>query len=108
MSPYLRQHVVQGSLGGEIMQQPPQPSEADKKNKEMVSMGWRMQSLSGAADSLLASATRLQQEITKETTYWDQVLTVKEGGWAVCRMPREKHILGVRYGFAEGKRMKLV
>lgn len=37
----------------------------------------------------------------KETTYWDQVLAVKEKGWSLSRLPREKHTLGVRYGFAE-------
>lgn len=60
-----------------------------------------MQSLSGAADSLLKAATRLEKEIGRETTYWDQVLFVKDEGWSLCRLPREKHTLGVRYGFAE-------
>ena len=39
--------------------------------------------------------------MTRETTYWDQVLAVKEKGWSLSRLPREKHTLGVRYGFAE-------
>ena len=60
-----------------------------------------MQSLTGAADSLLESATRLDEEIKRETTYWDQVLSVKDEGWSLCRLPRERHTLGVRYGFAE-------
>lgn len=60
-----------------------------------------MQSLSSAADSLLQAATRLEDEVGRETTYWDQVLSVKEEGWSLCRLPREKHTLGVRYGFAE-------
>ncbi|KAI9868551.1 MAG: RNA polymerase II mediator complex subunit [Pleopsidium flavum] len=37
----------------------------------------------------------------QETKYWEQVLAVKEQGWSICRLPREKHTLGVRYGFAE-------
>lgn len=60
-----------------------------------------MQSLNGAADSLLKSAARLEEEMERETTYWDQVLAVKEKGWSLSRLPREKHTLGVRYGFAE-------
>lgn len=39
--------------------------------------------------------------MARETTYWDQVLAVKEKGWSLSRLPREKHTLGVRYGFAE-------
>lgn len=66
-------------------------------------MGWRMQSLNGAADSILKSASRLEEEMEKEATYWNQVLAVKEKGWSLSRLPREKHTLGIRYGFAEGR-----
>lgn len=37
-----------------------------------------------------------------ESKYWEQVLGVKENGWSLCRLPREKHTLGVKYGFNEG------
>lgn len=100
LSSFLQQTVPLGSLGGEVVQEP-QVSELEKHNQEMVSIGWRMQSLNGAADSLLKSAARLEEEMDRESTYWDQVLAVKEKGWALSRLPREKHTLGVRYGFAE-------
>lgn len=58
--------------------------------------------MDSAADSLLKSATRLEQEMERETTYWEKILAVKEQGWSVCRLPREKHTLGVKYGFSEG------
>lgn len=83
------------------MVQAPPVSELEKHNQEMASIGWRMQSLNGAADSLLKSAARLEEEMARETTYWDQVLAIKEKGWSLSRLPREKHTLGVRYGFAE-------
>ena len=92
-----------GSLGGEVVQ----PREVEH-NQEMVSIGWRIQALSGAADSLLTSATRLEAEVGRETTYWDQILAVKEKGWSLCRLPRERHTLGVRYGFAEGEAISKV
>lgn len=100
LSPFLQKTLPLGSLGGEVVQEPP-ILELEKHNQEMVSIGWRMQSLNGAADSLLKSAARLEEEMEKETTYWDQVLAVKEKGWSLSRLPREKHVLGVRYGFAE-------
>ncbi len=62
-----------------------------------------MKSLNSAADSLLKSASRLEEEVEKETRYWSRALTVKEKGWSLSRLPREKHTLGVRYGFAEGE-----
>lgn len=101
MSPYLKQTIPTGSLGVEVVQRP-QVSDFEKQTQEMVAIGWRMQSLNGAADSLLKSASRLGEEIGREVTYWDQILAVKDLGWSLCRLPREKHTLGVRYGFAEG------
>jgi len=100
MSPYIKQNLPLACLGGEVVHAP-HVSEAEKRNQEMASIGWRMQSLNGAADSLLKSASRLEEEIGKEATYWDQVLAVKDKGWSLSRLPREKHTLGVRYGFAE-------
>lgn len=100
LSPFLQKTLPLGSLGGEVVREP-QVSELEKYNQEMVSIGWRLQSLNGAADSLLKSAARLEEEMERETTYWDQVLAVKDKGWSLSRLPREKHTLGVRYGFAE-------
>lgn len=101
MSPDLRKLVPLGSIGGEVVQTPVVP-QAEQHNENMTVIGWRMQSLNGAVDSLLYSATRLEEEMGKEARYWEQVLAVKEKGWSLHRLPREKHTLGVRYGFAEG------
>lgn len=90
-----------GCIGAEIFQTP-ERSEAEINKMQTVSLGWKMQSLKSTADSLLRSATRLEQEIGRETRYWEQILAVKEHGWSLCRLPREKHTLGVRFGFAEG------
>ncbi|MCJ1425171.1 RNA polymerase II mediator complex subunit [Sticta canariensis] len=100
MSAFLKKSLPLGCLDTDVVQIP-QKSEAEKKQDELVSVGWKMQSLDSVADSLLRSATRLEQEIERETKYWGQVLAVKEHGWSLCRLPREKHTLGVRYGFAE-------
>lgn len=100
MSPYLKEHLPIGCLGAETIQAP-QETESERHDRELVAIGWRMQSLSNAADSLLSSATSLEDEIKRETIYWDQVLSVKDEGWSLCRLPRGKHTLAVRYGFAE-------
>lgn len=102
VSPFIKAAVPLGSLAAEIMQQP-QRSEEEEVSEGLVSLGLRMQSLSRSADALLQSASRLGREIGRETTYWQEILAVKEKGWPVCRLPREKHTLGVRFGFNEGK-----
>lgn len=101
LSPYVKENMPLGCLGAEMMQQQPQKSEAERRNEEMVGLGWRMQSLGNAADRLQESAERLEKEAQRETRYWGEILEIKEQGWPVCRLPREKHTLGVRFGFAE-------
>lgn len=105
LSPYLKQNLPMGSLGAQVLQTPQRP-DSEKIQDEKISLGWKLNALASTADSLLKSASRLEQEIERETKYWGQVLAVKEQGWPICRLPREKHTLGVRYGFAEGDGIK--
>ncbi|KAL8786208.1 MAG: hypothetical protein Q9213_002896 [Squamulea squamosa] len=100
VSPYVRQAIPFGSLGAEVMQVT-QDAGSDEVSEDLVSLGWRMRSLTRSADSLLTSATRLEQEVERETTYWLQVLAIKAAGWPVCRLPGDRHALAVRFGFAE-------
>lgn len=72
-----------------------------KKDNKAIATGWKIQNLNKSVDSILASATRLEKEIEVETKYWEQVLAINENGWAICRLPQEKHTLGVRFGFSE-------
>ncbi|KAL8687811.1 MAG: hypothetical protein Q9218_006120 [Villophora microphyllina] len=100
VSPFTKAAVPFGSLGAEIMQQP-QKSEEEKATEGLVNLGWRMQSLTSSANALLQSASSLEQEIGRETAYWQEILAVKANGWSVCRLPSERHTLGVRFGFIE-------
>lgn len=102
ISPFLKQMIPLGSLSAEVVNPPPK-SEAAKIDINTVSRGWRLQSFNAAADKLLKSAARLEQEVESETRYWGEVLTVKDKGWKVCRLPGERQALGVQYGFLEGK-----
>ncbi|XRM42132.1 RNA polymerase II mediator complex subunit [Aspergillus tubingensis] len=100
MSTFLKQVAPLGSLNAEIVEPPPK-SEAAVQDVKTVSRGWRAQNFNAAANKLLNSATRLEEEVASETKYWDEVLAVKEKGWKVCRLPRERTALGVQYGFLE-------
>ncbi|KAL8786316.1 MAG: hypothetical protein Q9195_008243 [Heterodermia aff. obscurata] len=101
VDPYIREALPKGTLVVDKIQAP-QKSETEVQSVQMVELGWKTQSLKSAADSLLSSAARLEKELEAETRYWDQVLKIKEQGWSVTRLPREKYALGVRFGFAEG------
>lgn len=101
LSPYLKQNLPMGSLEAQVLQMP-QKTDNESVQEEKTPLGWKINALTSTADSLLRSASRLEQEVEQETKYWGQVLAVKEQGWPICRLPREKHTLGVRYGFAEG------
>ncbi|KAJ5152585.1 Mediator of RNA polymerase II transcription subunit 17 [Penicillium canariense] len=100
MSPFLKQVAPLGSLDSELVNPPPKPESA-MKDIATVSRGWRIQNFNSASSKLLSAATRLEGEIKSETRYWNEVLAIKDKGWKVCRLPREKQALGVQYGFIE-------
>ncbi|PYI11065.1 hypothetical protein BO78DRAFT_334076 [Aspergillus sclerotiicarbonarius CBS 121057] len=100
MSAFLKQVAPLASLNAEIVNPPPK-SDAAVQDVKTVSRGWRVQNFNAAANKLLNSATRLEAEVASETKYWDEVLAVKEKGWKICRLPRERQALGVQYGFLE-------
>ncbi|KAJ5469250.1 Mediator of RNA polymerase II transcription subunit 17 [Penicillium diatomitis] len=100
MSPLLKQLAPLGSLGSDLVNAPPR-TEATLKDIATVSRGWRMQSFNAVSNKLLNAATRLNREIDSETKYWNEVIAVKDKGWKVCRHPRVRQALAVRYGFIE-------
>ncbi|KAJ5931136.1 Mediator complex subunit Med17 [Penicillium verhagenii] len=100
MSPYLKQIAPLGSLNAEVVNPPPK-SETATKDISSVSRGWRIQNFNSASGKLLKAASRLETEVASESRYWNEVLAVKDKGWKVCRLPRERQALGVQYGFLE-------
>jgi mediator of RNA polymerase II transcription subunit 17 len=58
-----------------------------------------MQGLQKSADSLLAAATRLEDNARQETKYWEEILSIAEKGWSVSRIRQRSHMLGVHFGF---------
>ncbi|KAJ5798596.1 Mediator complex subunit Med17 [Penicillium pulvis] len=100
MSPYLKQIAPLGSLNADVVNPPPK-SESVKRDISSVSRGWRIQNFNSASSKLLKAAARLETEVASETRYWNEVLAVKDKGWKVCRLPRERQALGVQYGFIE-------
>ncbi|KAH0565172.1 hypothetical protein GP486_001436 [Trichoglossum hirsutum] len=100
LSPAVQQLVPLGCLGADKIAAP-QLSPEELRGQELVSRGWKLQALETATESLSNSADRLEKEVESENRYWVQILAVRDKGWSVCRLPRERHTLGVRFGFGE-------
>ncbi|KAB8338862.1 hypothetical protein FH972_021806 [Carpinus fangiana] len=101
MSPFIKDMLKDnlGSLAFDSFDPPPIPAN-ETESQTKVAMGWNLQRLGDSADSLLKSATRLESEMKKEAQYWEDVLSIKEEGWSVCRVGTGSTI-GVHYGFLE-------
>ena len=102
MSPFLKAQLKPGTLGLDMWQNMPSDTEREVSDS-LLAKGSKMKLLQHSADSLLDAASRLEGTVRRETEYWNQVLTVSERGWPVCRVPRERNTLGVRFGFSEAQ-----
>ena len=96
----LRQIVSLGTLGADRVKDSrlTTPRKADNAT---IGRGWKIQAFDHSVDSILAAATRLETEIDVETKYWEEILAVDQKGWKTCKLPQERHTLGVRFGFFE-------
>lgn len=101
MSATLKQAAPSGSMGYSKWQMPPL-DDSERRRRDLVAKGARMQGLNRAAEALLQSATRLEKDVRRETKYWEDVLSVSQNGWSLRRMPRQASTLGVQVVSAEG------
>ncbi|KAF2084942.1 hypothetical protein K490DRAFT_68144 [Saccharata proteae CBS 121410] len=91
--------VPQGSVAFDKWPFKP-PTESQQKQRDLAAKGWRMEGLKASMDSLLNASVKLNNEVRRETKYWDQILKIADKGWSV-RRTREPGTLGVQFGFAE-------
>lgn len=99
MSQALKDSVPAKTLGTDMWSQMP-VDEAKQAQDRILARNVKMRSLQSSADDILGAAKRLEDNVRKETQFWDQMLSISGQGWSVCRIPRTKR-LGVRYGFSE-------
>lgn len=99
MSPYLKQRIPAKTFGTDIWQRMPEDTAKQAKDATLA-YNVRLRGLQQSADSLLGAAKRLEDNVKKETLFWEQMMSISEKGWSICRIPRSNR-LGVRYGFSE-------
>nr|OQO22754.1 hypothetical protein B0A51_07223 [Rachicladosporium sp. CCFEE 5018]OQO23576.1 hypothetical protein B0A51_07473 [Rachicladosporium sp. CCFEE 5018] len=92
--------VQNGTLGTDIWQRM-DPDYVREEQDERLAQHVKMRGLQESADSLLGAAKRLEANVKRETEYWNQMLSISEKGWNVCRVGGRSNRLGVRFGFSE-------
>lgn len=102
LSQQLREMVGIGTLGADKLDEPIiHPNKA--RDEEEVATGWTLMQINQARDAAEEAGKFLQREVEAESKYWEDVMAVKKAGWSICRVPREHHTLGVKFGFSEGE-----
>jgi mediator of RNA polymerase II transcription subunit 17 len=101
LSQGLREMVGIGTLGADKLDNPP-ITPAKAQEQENIALGLTLMQTDKARDAAEAASSFLEKEVTAEGKYWEEILAVQKTGWSISRVPQERHILGVRFGFSEG------
>lgn len=101
LSKQLREVAGIGTLGADRLEDA-NTSETKEKDQEAVAMGWTLMEINKTRDAAEAASSFLQEEVDLENKYWEDLIGVQSTGWSICKMPQERHTLGVRFGFSEG------
>ncbi|KAJ4412364.1 RNA polymerase II mediator complex subunit [Didymella pomorum] len=74
-----------------------------QKKRDLVAKAARLEALDTATDEILEAAKNLEQEVRKETKYWQEIVSISDKGWPIHRMraQRQPAPFAVRYGFPE-------
>ena len=100
MSPAILEMVPVGTMGIDLWKRMP-VDQARETQEATLAANVKMDSLQRSADTLLDAAKRLETNVRRETQYWDQILSISDKGWNVCKIPGREHRLGVHFGFGE-------
>lgn len=101
LSQGLRDIAGIGTMGFDKLDDPT-VSPAKAKDHEDVAVGWTIMKVNKTRDAAEEACKFLQKEIAAEGRYWDEIVAVQKNGWSISRVPKERHTLGVRFGFSEG------
>ena len=64
-------------------------------------VGWQLLAMDRASEVLKVGRKRLRAEMRREERYWAEVLAVRDKGWTLSRMPGQRRVLRVKFGFSE-------
>lgn len=64
-------------------------------------VGWQLLAMDRASDMLQVAQKRLHTQMRREKRYWSEILAVQERGWCLSRVPGQRRVLRVKFGFSE-------
>ncbi|KAK5991116.1 Mediator of RNA polymerase II transcription subunit 17 [Cladobotryum mycophilum] len=100
LSQQLRELVGIGTMGMDKLHDS-NATLAKTQDQETVAMGLTLLETNKSRDSAEEATAFLTKEIEAEGKYWEDVMSVKKEGWSICKVPQERHTLGVKFGFSE-------
>jgi mediator of RNA polymerase II transcription subunit 17, fungi type len=101
LSQQLREMVGIGTVGADRLDDS-NITEDRIKDQESTAVGRTLMEINKNRDAAELASTFLQRELAAEGKYWEEVMAVQKSGWSICKVPTERHTLGVRFGFSEG------
>lgn len=101
LSQQLRDMVGIGTLGADKLDEAVTNASKVKDNEE-VATGWTLMEINKTRDAAEQAGSFLEREVDAESKYWEDIMAVKRSGWSICRVPHQRHTLGVKFGFSEG------
>lgn len=107
LSQQLREMVGIGTMGSDKLDDSNMTAKKSEES-EQVAVGWTLMEINRTRDAAEGASKFLETEMEAEGKYWEGVLAVKKAGWSICKVPNERHTMGVRFGFSEGEMPRFV
>lgn len=101
ISPHLSKNVPLGSLNSDRLVE---EEEAPNSDTNKIGQGWKYESLSKIRDLFHNKHQKLQQQISKERTYWNQINKVLDDNEVLIKLKDpldNSKAIGVKYGYGD-------
>lgn len=100
VSPDLLRVAPVGSLTTRKIQYK-EPAKDLRRRAHEISVSRRVQSYSKAASSLMAASARLDEESSRQQSYWQKMSDMKNSKFPISRVPNQEGVIVIHYGCAE-------
>ena len=101
MSPSLKQFIPVGTLGFDIVRKP-ESDRSQELDDKAISTGWTIKGISSVSDRLRNVGREFGASVQREQLYWEEILSLKEDGWNVMRVPNQPSMHRIHFASLEG------
>lgn len=100
MSPALKQMVPIGAFRPKLTE-PAELTTRAKKRLNDLSLVSKSQNFQTASEKFAGAFQRLQTQAQNQSKYWEEIASLRNAGWQVSRLPRDKKAIVVHIGAAD-------